>query len=215
MGVTRRIVELQSFKKFQSLVYSFGDSWYDVYMNSQVYRFEDGDGVQEATQKDVQEPVQDGDLVSGESALAMLGIDLEEALEVDAELRQTVGERSREICVCGHPMSRHTVVNGIVFCKPSRMECPCKKARPVLEAEDMRAFLRKTAGSGPMHALTRGIAASAQKTKKVRWTIDLNCDRCGKATGKVIPTPVTQSGIAVSYATGYDALLCADCREKI
>ena len=159
---------------------------------------------------------EEGDeLVSVEDALEAIGMTLDEAIEGDAALLRSAGMKSKDVCVCGHPVSRHTDTHGVVYCKPTRMECPCKKVRPVLEAEDLRAFLRKTAGSGSQHALTRGMAASAQRSKKVKWVIDLKCDRCKKKVGRLVPTPVTQSGIAVNYPTGYDALLCETCVDQV
>ena len=166
----------------------------------------------------VQDDAQDGvfdDLDTAEDALAAIGISLEDAIDGDNALLRSSGNKSKLVCVCGHPVSRHTETVGVVYCKPTRMECPCKKIRPVLEAEDLRCFLRKTAGSGSMHALTRGMAASAQKEKKVRWVIDLKCDRCKKHVDRLVPTPVTQSGIAVNYPTGHDALLCHSCLGQV
>lgn len=170
-------------------------------------------------------PVQDLKNLQGENlykttsareALEMMGIDVEEALAMDeALLGQTAPNRDPSVCVCGHPSARHTVTNGVVYCKPTRMECPCRHLKPVLVAEDLRSFLRKTNGPGPMHALTRGIAASLKKGKNVTWTVEARCDRCGNDNTSVTPTPVTQSGIAVDYATGYDALLCPDCRDQV
>jgi hypothetical protein len=59
------------------------------------------------------------------------------------------------------------------------------------------------------------MAASAQRSKKVKWVVDLKCDRCKKKVGRLVPTPVTQSGIAVNYPTGYDALLCETCVDQV
>ena len=140
---------------------------------------------------------------------------LEEAVKADAELiDRPATNRDGRICLCGHPMARHTNAGGAVYCKPTRMECPCKNLRPVLEADDVRPFLRKTGGSGPLHALGRGLQASVTKQISVAWLVEMICDRC-KTEGPVSPVPVTQRGIAVSHATGYDALLCKDCREEV
>ena len=48
-----------------------------------------------------------------------------------------------------------------------------------------------------------------------KWIIDLQCDRCKKNDQNVVPVPVTQHGKAVLYATGYDALLCRECRSSV
>lgn len=156
--------------------------------------------------------------VDPKEALEAMGISIEEAQEADKVARETSRrERERDIsvCLCGHGSARHIVVNGTVFCKPSRMECPCKKLRPVLECADTRKFLRRTSGGGALHALTLGILAHVQEGKRVEWIVDLKCDRCGKDDKNVVPVPVTQQGRAVGYATGYDALLCRECRTEV
>lgn len=139
---------------------------------------------------------------------------IEEAQFEDDRLRSKPAERDGRICLCGHPVGRHTQAGGIVFCKPTRMECPCKSVRAVLDTDDVRPFLRKTEGAGTMHALGRGLAAAVNKNKKVTWLVDMVCDRC-KAEGPVSPVPVTQRGVAMSKATGFDALLCRACRTEV
>jgi len=147
-------------------------------------------------------------------AFSFFDFSIDEAEKADRELLTRPVERDGRICACGHPMARHTNLGGIVLCKPTRMECPCKNTRPVLDCSDVRGFLRKTAGAGPMHALGRGVQASLSKNVDVKWIVEMRCDRC-KTEGPVSPVPVTKSGISVDYATGFDALLCASCREAI
>jgi len=154
--------------------------------------------------------------VSDKSALEVLGISFEEAREVDKKLsRKSKAKRDRRVCLCGHGVSKHTTYNGILVCKPSAMTCPCKKINPVLEAEDTRMFLRKTEGAGPMHALSRGIYACLEAGKKVEWIVALECDRCHATDKRVVPVPVTQNGFSADYATGFDALLCDECRLAV
>ena len=154
-----------------------------------------------------------------EEALEALGISVEDMENAEKELESKGLRRYRytdnRVCACGHGVTKHTVTNGVVYCKPSRMECPCRKMRPVLEAEDTRRFIYRTNGSGPMHALTRGIMSCIESDKAVTWIVDLACDRCGEKTGNVVPVPVTQNGRASSDATGFDALLCPVCREEV
>lgn len=138
----------------------------------------------------------------------------EEALEADERLKTRNPKRDARICACGHPISRHTNVSGIVYCKPNRMECPCKKIRAVLEASDTRPFLRRTEGAGKLHALGRGLVACLEKEINVKWIIELKCDKCAKE-GPLSPVPVSQRGNAMNEPTGYDVLLCAACREEI
>lgn len=152
---------------------------------------------------------------SATDALAALGMTTEEVTAIDSVLRTRPQKRDGRICLCGHGVTKHLVNDGIVTCKPSKMDCPCKKVRPVIDAEDTRPFLRRTQGSGPMHALSRGLAALAVNGKEANWIIDLECDRCHEATNNLVPVPVTSTGFAVTEATGYDALLCATCREEV
>lgn len=156
--------------------------------------------------------------MSSEEMLKMLGTSAEEIEESRRTgLVSAKREKSdRRICVCGHRVGAHTEVAGVTFCKPARMECPCKKCRPVLEVEDTRMFIRATVGGGPLHALSQGLYSSLEKGKKARWIIDFKCDRCGEDSDKPLSAvPVTQNGIATTYPTGYDALLCDDCRVKV
>jgi hypothetical protein len=154
--------------------------------------------------------------MSSENPYEFLDFDIEESKAAEEKL-SVIGrrlDRDGRICACGHPMARHATYSGIVYCKPSRMECLCKTARPVLEAEDVRDFLRKTVGSGPLHALGRGILSSIEKGHKVEWIVSMVCDRCG-TEGRISPVSVTQHGIEARESTGYDALLCQKCREEI
>lgn len=155
------------------------------------------------------------EVTSAADALLAMGIDPDEAAQVDLELRGKSGVRDNRICLCGHGVSKHLQMSGAVYCKPSRMECPCKVVRPVLEAEDTRAFLRKTVGAGAMHALARGLSSLRERGKSGSWIVDLKCDRCGSEESPIVPVPVTKNGVAVSEATGYDALLCVACRQEV
>lgn len=154
-----------------------------------------------------------------EKALEAMGISVNDMEDAEKTLELKGLRRYRytdnRVCACGHGVTKHTVTSGVVYCKPSRMECPCKKMRPILEAEDTRRFIYRTNGAGPMHALTRGIMSCIEADKKVTWTVELKCDRCGEKPGTVVPVPVTQTGRASSEATGFDALLCPSCREEV
>jgi hypothetical protein len=155
--------------------------------------------------------------MTDKNALEAMGLSVEEIQEAREELdsRRQRPNADRRVCLCGHAMARHTVINGIVYCKPTRMECPCKNARPVIEAHDLRKFIRATNGGGALHALTLGILSHVENDLEVKWLVDLVCDRCGETDNQVAPVPVTQSGIAVNRATGYDALLCRKCRTEV
>lgn len=145
---------------------------------------------------------------------AGLDISLEESLEA-IRISDAHG-RDRRVCLCGHSMKRHDdpAGRGIIQCSVGKQNCPCKIPRAVLETSDTRNFMRKTLGAGSMHALSLGIAGAINAGHGVQWIIDLKCDRCG-AEGTLSPTPVTKNGVAQNEATGYDALLCRDCRKEV
>lgn len=148
----------------------------------------------------------------GTNPFDALDFTLDDALAADAQLI-TRSPRDPRICICGHPAGRHSDLY-VMSCKPSAMSCPCKGLRVVLESDDVRPFLRKTEGAGPLHALGRGMAAAMKKGIKFWWTVPIMCDRC-KTEGPVSPVAVSQRGISMSEATGYDALLCASCRTEV
>lgn len=137
----------------------------------------------------------------------------EEAEEKANEFKTDSYDRDGRICICGHPIKRHTSFNGISTCTPTRLICPCKKQRAVLETSDTRVFLRKTRGSGSSHALAQGILACKDK-HEVKWLVEMKCDKCG-TEGKVSPVAVSQRGVIMEEATGYDALLCQKCRTEV
>jgi hypothetical protein len=151
--------------------------------------------------------------VTEQNPFDYLDFTLEEALRVDAEL---ISRRPRDgrICACGHPMMRHTITSGIVYCKPTRMDCMCKNAKPVIDSNDTRPFLRKTEGAGALHALGRGMASALKKGITFKWIDTPVCERC-KTEGPVSPVPVTSNGVPMSHQTGYDVLLCMKCRQEI
>lgn len=148
-------------------------------------------------------------------ALAAMGMDLNEVLEIDSVLRTRPAKRDGRICLCGHGLSKHQDLGGYILCKPSKMDCPCKKIRAVIDTDDTRPFLRRTSGAGPLHALSRGLAALAQSGKSAQWIVELVCDKCGEHSDQIVPVPVTQNGYASDEPTGYDLLLCQTCREGL
>jgi hypothetical protein len=154
-----------------------------------------------------------GDGMTEKDPFEFLDFTEEEAQEALEEV-STRGGRDGRICLCGHPNKRHTTYSGIVSCTPTKMSCPCKKVRLVVDASDTRPFLRKTHGAGVFHALGQAMVGAKKSGISVEWIVDMKCDRCG-VEGPVSPVPVNQRGISVDEATGYDALLCRTCREEV
>ena len=152
-------------------------------------------------------------------ALAMTGIELEELQDVGAALLKEAPKDSR-VCICGHSMNKHAVINGYVSCKPSRMSCPCKAVRPVLTSTNVRPFMRKSLGSGSAHALMQGFRKAIELDAEISWIEPPTCDcqkngsKCG-STEQVVPCLVTQNGFYTTEPTGYDVFLCVSCKENL
>lgn len=149
---------------------------------------------------------------SGKEILADMGIELDEAVEID-QMLQTRVRRDRRVCLCGHGVARHSDEYGAVQCRSNKWNCKCKKIQPVLEVQDTRLFMRKTEGPGAFHALNRGIVSAAAKEHEMSWIEGaLVCHKCGDTEAKVTVVPVSQAGIVQDYDTGYNAFLCDNCR---
>jgi len=152
-------------------------------------------------------------------ALAMIGIELEELQSVGTALLREPNKDSR-VCMCGHGMNKHTVTNGYVLCKPSRMACPCKSTRPVLISSNIRPFMRKSVGSGASHALMQGLRKAIELDAEISWIEPPSCGdqkkgtKCG-STDQVVPCLITQNGFHSDEPTGYDVFLCPPCRDSL
>ncbi len=149
------------------------------------------------------------------SALSALGLTSEQVTNVDRQLRDRPEARDPRVCICGHSFSRHYMAGGVSICKPSKMKCKCTYPMYVLETNDTRAFLRKTSGSGAFHALSRGIAATENHGKKIKWLIPvpIECFECGSTTGVTI-TPVSENKIPIEVESSRNAFLCISCRNQ-
>jgi hypothetical protein len=133
--------------------------------------------------------------------------------EVEEEMeRVTAAAKARgTVCMCGHPSGRHTEEVGVYSCSAGKYTCPCKKLKPVIEVDNARIFLRKTTGPGTQHALAQGMLSAIKAGQEISWLIEQKCDKCD-VPGAVAPCPVNQRGVVMDEATGYDVLLCRDCR---
>ena len=137
----------------------------------------------------------------------------EEAVEALEEVKKNPHRRDGAICICGHARSKHLVGSLGTTCVPAKQYCPCKKVRVVVETSDTRNFLFKTDGAGANHALMKGITKAITGGAEVEWLAGNLCDRCGEQK-KVDVVPVSQRGVTMNEATGYDALLCVTCRME-
>lgn len=164
--------------------------------------------------------------------LSKFGISSETVEERTALFKAEGYDRDGRICICGHPMKRHNTDTFPTTCTPSRLQCPCKKARPVIEVSDTRRFLKKTRGSGPDHALILGIHSANKAGDEIKYLSEPTCDaiiimadgtriQC-ESVGFAVPTVVSKSGIVINDEivekdgpTGYDVFLCEKCRGRI
>jgi len=129
----------------------------------------------------------------------------------------------REICACGHAISRHRydTQNNVWLCKPGQLACDCGHRMAVIEVPNTRYFMRKSQGSGAKHALPRGIAASIEALGEKfeaerKWLIPPVCGRCGTES-KYFPVRVNAAGRILddteSPAIVLTAFLCPECRK--
>ena len=148
-----------------------------------------------------------------ENAMSFFDFTEDEAEKALNNIEMLSGRKDGRICLCGHSNGRHSLVNGILSCQAAKQYCPCKSLRLVVECSNTRPFLRKTSGAGPLHALSQGIATALKAGYEIKWLVPMECDKCHKP-GPVSPIPVSQRGVEMDEATGYDALLCRECRTN-
>lgn len=137
-----------------------------------------------------------------------------EVAEVVEELKTNPHRRDGAICLCGHARSKHIEGPLGYTCAPAKQFCPCKNLRVVVQTSDTRYFLCKTIGGGKRHALSLGIQKAIASGAEVEWVGGGECDRCHEEK-PTSPVPVSQRGVTMNEATGYDALLCSDCRLEV
>lgn len=130
-------------------------------------------------------------------------------------LKENSKENSREVCICGHSVSRHFKQGDIWMCIVTKMWCRCPGPLPVLQSQDLKPFMFKTTGAGPHHALTKGLYALSQKGKGMRWIIKTECQICRKSDVTIYATPLAENNrFSVDYAK-QNALLCIECLKEL
>jgi hypothetical protein len=88
---------------------------------------------------------------------------------------------------------------------------------PVLEVSNTKYFLKKTTGSGELHALTRGIRAlSKVENSTIKWLVERTCLLCGCTTeqDRIIPAVFNSDKTLkqTEGSIGYDDFVCQKCR---
>jgi hypothetical protein len=130
------------------------------------------------------------------------------------EPRSSRRRTNRQICICGHSLNFHTEVGDRTVCSPGRMTCRCVNVRAVLEVDDIRLFLRNTAGVGAEHALGQGLSACVARGVTFSWIESPPlCDMCTQPMFEgVYPVAVNpHTGTLTDISTGIDKLVCASC----
>lgn len=157
-------------------------------------------------------------MATPDQILQSLGYDPEEAERVDTQLTQNARATDKRICICGHSIGRHDVSLGRPVCQVGKLSCSCREVRPMLIVTDTRPFIRKTEGSGLNHALLRGIGAARKADIQIeKIENEWHCNKC-EANGETLrltPMSVTANGFPADYDTGYNVLLCDDCRLTV
>jgi hypothetical protein len=166
-------------------------------------------------------------------ALAAMGLDPQEIDTHDKSVVNRLGV-DRRICICGHAMDRHKVKSTIgtdnvipilknndttvpFSCTPNAQSCSCRRLIPVLEVSNTKYFLKKTTGSGELHALTRGIRALSKiKDHTMNWLVEPTCLLCG-CTGvheRIVPAVFNSDKTLkqTEGSIGYDDFICQKCR---
>jgi hypothetical protein len=152
-------------------------------------------------------------MAMNENAFEFLNFSEDEANEALAKVEDGKARDGR-ICLCGHPNKRHEYVRDRAVCKAARHRCPCSEIRLVLKVDNARAFLRKTTGGGPFHALSQGMAAAHAAGIGMEWLIEMKCDVCSEEK-RLSPVPVNEDGAELSEPSAYNALVCDDCRREM
>jgi len=137
---------------------------------------------------------------------------------VDREIRISKEERSRRrktICSCGHSEGSHDTGAGLVSCQTGKMWCTCRHHFEVLEVDDARHFKFASTGSGPRHALTKGIRSLQKAGKQAKLLVKKVCQHCSNPTPLLIPVMFNREKMPTHSGGVATLLLCDVCVEAM
>lgn len=146
-----------------------------------------------------------------EEELALLGGPAEEVDQELASAAERKGRRDKKICSCGHSEGAHSNVANMVVCQPARQYCKCNTFIPVLRPDDARFFMHTSEGSGPLHALTKGIRRMQLQGVKAELLVPKACFRCEKPTPRLIPLMLSSEGTPTHSVGRQTILVCESC----
>lgn len=135
-----------------------------------------------------------------------------------------------EVCVCGHPVSRHELAGTeYARCRSFPGVCRCSGGIrvAVLVEEDWERpsgtqtngkYFRRKFEMGREHPLDAGCRRLREEGIGYEWAVE-DCDECGAELGvgedfsatALIESSVDSLGSTVLEITGRNLLLCADC----
>jgi len=140
--------------------------------------------------------------------LEFFGANAEE-IDIGPERKKGV---SREVCVCGHPMAHHeSVYEGLDSCQESKMFCPCRFKKAVVEVEDLRAFKFSSEGYGRDHALWKGLKKLRAMGKGATALVDSICWKCFEKR-PIEPVSITPGNLVSKQPQARNVMVCIPCR---
>jgi hypothetical protein len=142
------------------------------------------------------------------SALERMGLNANlVSMGLDPELRM---RKTKRICICGHSTNHHFTEGPLQICSFGQGNCMCGKNIPVLEASDLRWFMRSTEGPGPDHALSRGIYMAEQNGATVKFFKTPSCFKCND--GRIgYPVALDRNFFVVNRPGTHNMFLCREC----
>lgn len=140
-----------------------------------------------------------------------LGISEQDMHQFMESERTGIGNAARQVCICGHALARHSHSDIASYCSFGRAWCSCSEIMPVLETDDLRAFVFSTNGVGRRHALTKGLHALRKNGRSARWIIQRFCFRCGSEDSLFVPAALNRDKRVTRGTGSSNALLCTTC----
>ena len=153
-------------------------------------------------------------LIEEPDAFDQLGFSAE---KVDSYLKDPPQRpTNREICLCGHPMSKHEELTaGAKTCVTSNLWCPCSEPFAIVEVDDVRYFMRQSHGRGSKHALTIGLRNLQKAGKRSQLLINPHCFMCKDQERPIEIVGIDRNGgLAISSAP-VNLLVCEACTYRI
>jgi hypothetical protein len=138
--------------------------------------------------------------------------------EVDEEIRLVHEGRSRprkQICSCGHSNGSHEITSELSVCQTGRHWCTCRHYFPVLEVDDARHFKFSSSGSGPRHALSKGIRSLQRAGKSASLLVDKSCYRCAVKTERLVPVMFNSNNQPTHSVGIITFLFCDSCLDDV